>query len=795
MNVLTYWRRHPRVAIAVICTIALAIGAATAIYAVVEAVIVRALPVRDPGRLVWMWNARVERDRAPFSALDLLDYQTQNTVLEGLAPFTNWTANLTGDGDAERLDGIRIDPAFLTLLGVHPVLGRTLIDADRRAQVAILTDRLWRRRFGRDPAIIGRPVSLNGIAHTVVGILPAGFVFPFRDAEIAVPLSVEGDPRRLDRGAGFLRVVARLKPGVSLTAAKANLDTIAARLRQEYPAADGKKIGVNLYPLSREIVGDARVLLLTLLGAVGLLLLVACANMTNLLLAAMTSRRQELRLRVALGATRWRIGRELLGEIGILVCAAGFGGLLLGRDLARVLVWWGGSALPKVEDIGITPTVAAFAIGMTAAAGLVCGVIPAWVYSDVPAAGLTHDGRSLFTAVVHGRMRRTFGALQVAAALTLLVATLLTTRSFALLQSVNPGIDGRDVLSMQLALPPAKYASLTDINTFADTLRSNLVHVDGVRDAAAISLLPLSGLLSTQDYRIVGQPEPPPDAIPQAHYRIVMPGYFRIMGIRLQGRDFDDYDRNVTRRVAIVSRTFAERHWPTRSPIGEHVVMAEDALEIVAVCDDVKQFGLDAGPTADVYVPLRQMPRAQAQFVAARMYWLVSASRDPMDLAEIVRKVVHRVDADVAASSIRPVSTIVADSIAARRFNTNLMNAAAAVSVVLALIGVYSVTAFSIDRRTREIGIRLALGGKPAQVIRSILMSETPAIAIGLGAGMAGAVIMSQVLSATLYGSRGSELMLIVSAAAVLALAAGTASYLPARRATRVDPTAALRME
>jgi predicted permease len=351
------------------------------------------------------------------------------------------------------------------------------------------------------------------------------------------------------------------------------------------------------------------------------------------------------------------------------------------------------------------------------------------------------------------------------------------------------------VLSIQLALPPAKYATPADIVTFADKLYGDLVDVDGVRGAAAISLMPLSGLLSTQDYRIVGQSPPAPDAVPQAHYRIVTPGYFRSMGIRLEGRDFDQDDRDITRRVAIISRTFAERHWRNLSPIGEHVVIGRDTLEVVAVCDDVKQFGLDAGSTADVYVPLRQMPRDQAPLVAARMYWVLPTTRDPMSLADAVRAVVHRVDADVAASSTRPVSRIVAESIASRSFNADLMNIAGAVSVLLALIGIYSVTAFSIDRRTREIGIRLTLGGRPRQVVRSILMSESPAIAVGLAAGMAGAAIVSQLFSATLYGSRGIEPMLIASAAAVLAAAAGAASYLPARRASRVDPIAALRAD
>jgi putative ABC transport system permease protein len=320
MRTISRWaRRRPVTAAAVIVTMALGIGASTAVYAVVEAVVLRALPVRDPGRLVWMWNARVERERAPFSALDFADYREQNRVLEGLAPFINWTANLTGAGDAERLESVRVDPTFFDLLGVTPATGRVFGSGDARAQVAVLTDGLWRRRFGADPAIVGRLVSLNGSGYTVVGVLPAGFVFPFRDAEIAVPLSIESDPRVPDRGAGFLRVVARLKPGVSLTAAKTNLDAIAARLRRDYPDANAKKIGVNLFPLDREIVGDARSLLLTLLGAVALLLLVACANIANLLLVALASRRRELSMRIALGATRARIVGQILGEIAVLV--------------------------------------------------------------------------------------------------------------------------------------------------------------------------------------------------------------------------------------------------------------------------------------------------------------------------------------------------------------------------------------------------------------------------------------------------------------------------------------------
>jgi putative ABC transport system permease protein len=795
MAYLSYWRRHRFLATAVVLTMTTGIGAATAVFAVVEAVIVRAFPVRDPTHLVWMWNARVERDRAPFSALDLADYREQNDVLDGLAPFINWTANLTGRGDAERLEGIRVDSSFFILLGVEPILGRTFVDADRRAQVTVLTERLWRRRFGSDPAIVGQTVSLNGNAHTVVGVLPAGFVFPFRDAEIAIPLSVENDPRRTDRGAGFLRVIARLKFGVSVEAAKANLDGIGARLRKDYPQTNAKKLGVNLFPLDREIVGDARALLLTLFGAVGLLLLVACANIANLLLVALSSRRRELSLRSAFGATRWRIGGHLLGEIAVLVTIGGAAGLLAARLATQVLVWWGGTSLPRLDDLGLTTGVVVFAIAATGIAALVCGVMPALLFSGASMVTLADDGRATTGSALQGRFRRVFVALQVAAALTLLVATLMTARSFARLQSVDPGFHGQRVLSVQLSLPPYKYGKPAEIVTFADKLHSDLIQVSGVRDAAAISLMPLSGLLSTQDYRVVGQPEPSPDEIPQAHYRITTPGYFRVMGIGLQGREFDDYDRDTTSRVAIISRTLAERHWPNGSPLGEHIVIGRDSLEVVGVCDDVKQFGLDAGTTADVYIPLRQMPTGQAQFVAARMYWVLKTDEEPMTVAESVRIVVRGVDRDVATSSTRSVPQIVSASIGSRRFSADLITIAGAASLLLALLGVYAVTASAIDRRTREIGIRLALGARRWQVIRAVLRTEWGAIAIGLAVGVGAATVVSEVLSSMLFASRGIEPAMIVSAAATLGLAAVVASYVPARRAVRQDPLETLRSE
>ena len=793
MRTLAYWRRHVALAAAVVVTVAFGVGAATAVYAVVEAVIVRALPVREPERLVWMWNARAERDRAPFSALDLADYRDQNTVLDGLAPFINWTANLTGTGDAERLEGIRVDPGFFELLGVRPTFGRTISPGDARAQVAVLTERLWQRRFGADPHVVGQPVSLNGSAYTIIGVLPTGFSFPFRDAEIAVPLSIEADPRRSDRGAGFLRVVARVKAGLSLAAAKANLDTIGARLRHDYPDTNAKKLGVNLYPLDREIVGDARALLLTLLGAVILLLVIACGNIANLLFGSLSARRREFGIRAALGATRLRMAAQLLSEIALLVAVGGAGGIVVGRGLASVLVWWGGSTLPRLDDIGLTPRIVVFALASTACAAIVCGVLPAWLFSAAPAADLADETRTSSGGRAQGRLRRGFVAAQIASALMLLVAMLLTVRSFNRLQAVNPGFDGHDVLVAQLALPPAKYSRAADIIVFADRFRADVAALPGVTDVSAISLLPLTGLLSTQDYRIVGRPAPSPDDVPQAHYRIAMPGYFRTMGVPLEGREFDETDREETRRVTVISRTLAARHWPDRSPIGQHIVVDRDALEVVGVCDDVKQFSLNADPTADLYVPLRQMPAGQAQFLAARIYWVVRTAGDPMRLADPIRARVRRLDNEVATSSTRPMTALLAESIGARRFNADLIAIASVSSLLLALIGVYSVTALSTARRTREIAIRVALGAQPGAVVRSVLAGEGMAIGLGLAIGILGAAAIARLLASVLFASGGVDVTVIAAAATTLAGAACAASYLPARRAARIDALTALR--
>jgi putative ABC transport system permease protein len=786
------WRSakaRPAVAAFVILTLALAIGTATAVWALVEEVVWRPLPVREPARLVWMWNARVERDRAPFSIPDLADYRAENRTLAGLAPFTNWTANLTGAGQAERLEGVRVAPGFFDVVGVRPAAGRLIEPGDERIlRVVVLTDRLWRRRFNADASIVGREIQLSGAAYTVIGVLPRTFLFPFRDAELAVPLALEADPRRADRGANFLRVVARLNPGVAVADAQADLDRTARRLQREFPADDAKKIGVNLVPLAREIAGDARPLLLTVLGAVALLLVIASANLTNLLMVSALGRGRELAVRLALGASRAQLVRQLLMETTALVTAGGVLGIGAALWLTRLLVWWAGRSLPRLDPDRLTmsPGLVGAAALMTFVTAALCGLVPAVHASRTLAAGLRSDGRTTTGTRRQRRAADAFVAFQVAASLVLLAAVLSTVRNYVLLERVDPGFAAGSVLSLQLSLPPVRYSSPEAIGALVDRLTPRLAATAGVTDAAAISLLPLSGLLSTVDFSVVGRPEPPPDAVPQGHFRMTTPGYFRTMGIRVDaGREFEERDGANGQPVAVVSRSFARRSWPDGGAVGSQIITGLERTPrvIVGVVADVRQFSLEGPVTADLYIPLRQMPASQAQFVAARMYWVVGAHADvDLDrLASAVRETVRGLDPEVATSTIRSVDDVLAESLEARRFNMQLVTMFGQAAIGLVAIGVYGVTAFAVGVRRRELGIRVVIGATPGQIVRLVLGAGLRTVATGLILGGAAAAAATPMLSRWFAGAGQADVWSLAAAAAALMAIGALACYLPVR--------------
>jgi putative ABC transport system permease protein len=774
--------------------LSVSIGAATAVFSLTNAVVLRALPFHEPSRLVWMCNARLERDRAPFAVLDLDDYGARNHVLERFAGFMNWTANLTGVGEPERLEGMRVATAFFDVLGSDAAYGRVFrTGEDAEQRIAVITDRLWRRRFGGDRGIVGRNIELSGVPYTVVGVLPQSFVFPFRDADVAVPLSLTSDPRRTQRSWGLLRVVARLKPGVSVEGAKRDLDAIGHQLQKEHPVEDGKRTGVNLYPLQQEIVGDARQFLTTLMVAVVFVLCLAAANVGNLIVVWLSDRRAEFSVATALGASRARLVAQIALEAGALVVGSGVVALWLASLMIQALVWWVGTSVPRIADARLDAVSVAFACTATFFAIVICVVVPAW-HATSRVEGIEQQRASTLSPD-RQRLRRILLGAQVAISVSLVMAIGLTVRSLINLQRVDVGFRPAHSVLVQLSLPPARYRSVGALNQLADALSPRFQSIPGTRSVAAISLAPLSGLLRAEDFRIVGRPDPRADEVPQAHYRVVTPRYFATIGIPLrEGREFTEDDRATTQRVAIVSTALARQFWPGASVLGVHLRMGTgDEVEIVGVAADVKQLTLDAAPTTDVYVPLRQAPESEASGIASRMYWVISTSTDRARIADAVRREISAVDADIASSGVRSMQGVVDDSLAPRRFNAIVLALFGQVAIVLAAAGVYGITAFSVQRRRREIGVRIALGAQRRDIMGMVFASEWRALGAGLLCGAGGGLVASRLLSSSLFRVDGVDTTTWLSTVAAVAAMAAIGCYLPARRAAIVDPAMTLR--
>ena len=794
--------RRPLFSLAAIGVLALALGAATAVFSLVRGVLLRDLPFADPGRLVWMYNARTERDRAPFSIADLDDYRSANVTLSGLAPFTNWTANLTGAGEAERLEGTRVAGTFFEVLGGRPLLGRGIEPRDEEGpeRVVVLTHGLWRRRFGADPGIVGRPIILNGAAYTVAGVMPSGFVFPFRDAELAVPLPLRDDARRSDRGANFLRVVARLKPGVTMARAKADLDATAHRLQRQFPADDARKTGVNLYPLHAEIVGGYRQMLWALFAAVVVLVSIGCGNLANLLLVGASARASELALRASLGASPRRLLRQLLVEAGVLAGAGGLLGTVVANGAIDAWRAFGPPGFPRMDQLGLDAEVIGFGAILCAAVTLVCGVVPAWCLRMSETAGnvaVSGTLSSRFTGSPRtGAVRRTFVCAQIAGAVVLLVCMGLVARDLARLEEVDAGFTPDHALTIQLSVPPARYASREAILELCDALRIRLRGVSGARAAGAVSLLPLSGLLSAVDIAFPDRPAPPPNEVPQAHFRIASAGYFSAAGIGLiDGREFTEHDNLRAAPVAIVSRALAERHWPGQLAVGKYLQLQDpkSPLEVVGVVKDVKQFSIDGAPTADLYVPLTQVPASQWPALVARTYWVIRTDSEPARIVSDVRAAVLAVDPDIATSSVRSLDEVLAASLGGRRAAVRLLEVFGQVAMLLAAIGVYAIAAFAVDARGREMAIRSAFGASGRDLVSLVVATELRAVWVGIGIGLVVAAIVARSLAGALFSDSASDPGTYAAVGLTMFAITFVAAWLPAMRAGRVDPAELLR--
>ena len=793
-------RAQPVLVLAATAILSIAIGANTAVFALVNATLLSALPFPDPDRLVVVDQARGQ-GREPLSLPDYRDLRDGNRTFERLAATFQWSANLTG-GDAERVQTMKASASFFEMLRTQAALGRLLIGDDERGsgrQVAVLTHGFWVRRFGASPGALGSTLLLNGDRYTIIGVLPDRYILPVRDAELVLPFPMDTDPRRAARDAGFLKVVGRLKPGVSLVQARADLDAIMARLRLDHPVTNATHTGALVDEWHSALVSKQRALLLLLQVAVVLVLIVACANVANLFLAAAVRREHEFAVRAALGAGTMRRIRQILIETAMIAAASSAGALAFLALTATTL-----EVLAPPDFLALSPPdvtnarIVIFAVASSALAALTFGLLPAVRLGA--ARGLTALRSSHGASPASRRFREALVAAEVALASALVIVAVLLSQSFLKLQAIDTGVRIDHLLTVRLSLPRSRYPGAAPIQRFADALRPRLLGVPGVIDAAAANVVPLNGYHATTDVWPADRPAPQQAERPEAQYRMVSPSYVRTFGLPLlAGRDLSAADDARGQRVVLVSRTLAMRFWSVAGAVGQSLIVDDTgtprAVTIVGVVGDVKHYGLDAEVTPDVYVPIPQVPDPTTQWLTNNMYWGVRTSTDPASIEESVRQALRAVDPDVPASTLRTMEQALSIALAPRRMNLWLVQAFAILALLLASAGAYAVTSFTVALRRREIAIRAALGARPGVNVRMVVIDAGRPLMIGLVLGTLGALALAPALRAVLYGVdpvAPAPFMVVTAMLLLVGLGASLVAALPMRH---IDPVDALKTE
>jgi putative ABC transport system permease protein len=785
--------RAPAFTAIAVLTLGLGIGANTAIFSVVNAALLRPLPYEDPASLVNVNETRPDGSVGPVAYSNFIDWQEENPAFRSIALFRSLSFNLAGRTEPERIAGALVSADFFRTLGITPVTGRYFAEGEDRSGadgVAVISHALWQRRFGGERDAVGRSVTVDGRVLTVIGVATPDFHFPER-ADVWVPVSHDAADILENRGLHAYGVIGRLSPGETLDRAAASLRSLATRLGGEYPATN-KGWSVAMAPLHQSLVKDVRPTLLVLLGAVGFVLLIAAANVASMMLARSVARRRELSIRTALGASRWRLVRQLLTESVLIALAGGGLGLVLAAWGVDALLALGPESLPAGEGVVLDRTVLGFTLGISVVTSLVFGLIPAAHAAgrDLEAS-LRESGRGS-GGVERQRTRRLLVVTEIALALLLLVGTGLMVQSFHRLQAVDPGFNPEGVVSARLSLPLAGSDTARVIG-FYQELVSRAGTLRGVTAAGAVSYLPLGREGARYRFIVEGQPFVEPQLRPRGEFNVVTPGYFATLQIPvLQGRDLAARDRWNAPPVVVVNRTLARRFWPSESAVGKRLTLGdpeEDAwMTVVGVVGDVKQQSLDSELQPQIYAP-------HAQVGAEEMALLVRTPVDPLSLAPGIRAAVSAIDPAVPVSEIRSMTQVRGASVSTERFRTLVLAMFALLALTLAAIGVYGVISYGVVQRSREIGIRMALGARRPEILRLVVGDGMLTVGIGIGIGVIAAAGLSRFLESLLYAVRPGDPATFVAIAVLIAAVAIAACILPARRAMRVDPARTLRSE
>ncbi|HZM90856.1 MAG TPA: ABC transporter permease [Blastocatellia bacterium] len=781
--------KHRGFTIIALVTLALGIGATTAIFSVVDAVVLRPLPFRDPERVVRMWGTFSQGNQASTSPPDFLDYRAQNSTFEEFAARTSRSYNLTGDSEPERVSASLVTTNFFKAIGITPVHGRDFTAEEEAPgqRVAIISEGLWRRRLGGELPVIGKTLTLDGATYTVVGVAPNATRL-LDDSDIWTPLSFDGDEMKVRRF-HFLRAFGRLKPGISLQQARTDLDAVAIGLERQYPDSN-TTWRLRLVPLRDEMLGDVRTPLYVLLGAVAFVLLIACANVANLLLARAAGRQKEIAIRSAMGARPIRLIRQLLVESLVLAAAGGGLGLLLAVWGTELLVKLAPDTISRAGAIGVDTRVLGFTLVVSLLCGVIFGLAPALQTSRPDLNESLKEGGKGAPSMSHNRTHRFLVVTEVALAMVLLVGAGLLVQSFRNLRNVDPGFVPSNVLTMLLFLPESKYGESGKAGAFVDQVLARVAALPGVKAVGTTLHLPFRGGGDTY-FKIEGRPFADPNQQVTALNPAISHDFFNAMGISLlQGRGFTEQEtKGEEKKTVIINESFARTYFPGEEPLGNRLIidMGRPATcEIIGVTQDIKQFSLLGEPIPTMYLPNINVGRSNL---------VVRASGDPLALTSAIRGAVQSIDKDQPIANVATMEEILSRSVGEPRFRTLLLGVFAALALVLAAIGIYGVMSYTVARRTHEIGIRMALGARPKDTLMLIVGQGLGLALIGVGVGFAGAFGLTQLLSSLLFGVSPTDLSTFVVIALLLTGVAAVACYIPARRATRVDPMLALRCE